>query len=48
MCVSHWTSLPQGVRNEVQTRLRGWQDQGAALERIADYYRAKKQMEARA
>jgi hypothetical protein len=48
MCISHWNSLPPNVRQEVQTRLKGWRSQDAALERIANYYQAKKRAEATA
>jgi hypothetical protein len=30
MCKPHWYQVPKEVKQEVQRRLRGWRDQGAA------------------
>lgn len=41
-CVRHWRALPSRVQTEVQARLRGWKDTGAAREFLSRHYSATK------
>ena len=38
-CPHHWYALPARVQAEVQARIRGWKDPGAAREFIVSWHR---------
>lgn len=42
MCVSHWLRVPGGVRREVQRRMIGWKNRGAARQYLFDWLRQQK------
>lgn len=40
-CVRHWRSTPRDVRQEIQSRLRGWKNREEALMSLRSYLSAK-------